>query len=86
MRLIAKAALGALAVATVGFGVGTPANAARIVAAHPRGVAVTRSYYGKPHHYYRHGWACGRHMPVARHCMTTKAGSSLAAFFYQQDR
>jgi hypothetical protein len=31
MRLIAKAALGALAMASLGFGVSAPANAARVV-------------------------------------------------------
>jgi hypothetical protein len=83
MRLIARAALGALAVATLGFGIGTPANAARIVVTHPRGVAVTRSYYGGAHHYYRHGRGCGRHMPLPSHCIRNKAtGSALAAFFY----
>lgn len=86
MRLIAKAALGALAVVTLGFDIAAPANAARIVVTRPRGVAVTRSYYGGPYHYYRHGRGCGRHMPLPSQCVRNKAaGSALAAFFYQQE-
>lgn len=41
MRLIAKAALGALAIASIGFGVSAPANAARIIVTTPGVVTTT---------------------------------------------
>jgi len=41
MRLIAKAALGALAIASIGFGVSAPANAARIIVTSPGVVTTT---------------------------------------------
>lgn len=41
MRLIAKAALGALAIASLGFGVSAPANAARIIVTTPGVVTTT---------------------------------------------
>lgn len=41
MRLIAKAALGALAIASVGFGVSAPANAQRVIVTTPGVVRTT---------------------------------------------
>lgn len=51
MRLIAKAALGALALASVGVGIGmpAPAEAQRIIVTQPGGVVVTRPVW-------RAGW------------------------------
>jgi|SRR5215469_6546287 len=41
MRLIAKAALGALAIASIGFGVSAPANAQHVIVTTPGGVVTT---------------------------------------------
>lgn len=43
MRLIAKAALGALAIASIGFGISAPADAARVIVTTPGVVTTTTS-------------------------------------------